>query len=327
MSRYKLTQASFPPLAGTHGGTGTVGGARGLVEPWTVDHDVGKPLGFRYTKYSVTVMSFQIATPEAPNWFGVSFRPGIRAFDSVNIFCHPHPGFAKMADSDYSARKGNWPKLFRYAEMLGSQMDAAGSDLIFIIPFFTNATYTSTGVFGPNWKDIVEQILAQVSVKARVAAAASALAHRAPHHLSPANRKVLVATGDATASAAAAIGSEAASAARSAPALKHVVLSAFSRGRELMWNVRRNAPGLAGFLREVWDFDGNAGPAPYTSGGVRGILYDQAMPKGPDARSYHVPPERWVPYHHKVVENVHGNVPEMLAWHAATVSRVGKPTP
>src|SRR5262245_27274793 len=220
---YKLVSKSFParnvgPSEGPHLGTGTFTITdKHLVEPWTVGRDFKAPLstqlGFRTPECKIRVMSFEIDTVEAPNWFGVSFRQGIRALDSVNIFCHPFPEKAQMHDQDYAGRSGNWPRLFRYAQMFGSQMAAATSNLVTIVPFFNNATYGNTGIFGPNWQDFVAQILAAVR-------------------------------------------QDAAGGASSAPGLKHVVLSDFSRGRDLMAAVRTNARGLGGFLREVWDFDG-----------------------------------------------------------------------
>jgi len=88
----------------------------------------------------------------------------------------------------------------------------------------------------------------------------------------------------------------------------------------LMWTVRRQLPGLTRFLREVWDFDGVHGAAPTAP---KAILYDQGKVAGGAATTFHVPPERWQEYHHAVVKNVHGDIPAMLACHAATIGSVG----
>jgi hypothetical protein len=88
-----------------------------------------------------------------------------------------------------------------------------------------------------------------------------------------------------------------------------------------MRNIRAQAPGLNAYLREVWDFDGVGTVPPYTAGDIRGIVYDQLAVRDP--RSFHVPGKRWVKFHHRVVQDVHANIPDMLAWHAANVSRVG----
>jgi hypothetical protein len=284
------------------------------VDPASVNQDVTSPLKFKFASYKVTVMSIEIATNDAPNWFGVSFRQGLNAFDTVNIFCHPHPGNAGMKDADYATRSGEWPKLFRYAQNFGRQMDVANANHITIVPFFNNASYGSTGIFGPNWKDIIEQILALARARARTGASAPpAGARTADTPIEPAiffsaKRK------------------------KGGPApppdlsgrLQHVVLSDFSHGRQLMWTLRKQSPGMDRFLREVWDFDGVHAPAP-VSGSVRGILYDQASGPAASPTVFHVPPERWQEYHHAILKHdqLHGDLPAMLACHAASISRVG----
>src|SRR5215469_7601866 len=106
MGNYKLESKPFPPLAKFHQGAGTFSGNAHVVDPSSVNQDVDSLLKFKFASYRITVMSVEIATPEAPNWFGVSFRHGINVFDTVNIFCHPHPGNAGMKDQDYAARSG-----------------------------------------------------------------------------------------------------------------------------------------------------------------------------------------------------------------------------
>ncbi|NOK16171.1 hypothetical protein [Corallococcus carmarthensis] len=170
MGKYKLISKPFPALTTgdvKHGGTGLIEDARHVVNPLSVGGShASTPLEFLFKKFAVHVMSFEIEGAEAPNWFGVSFRKGIQSFDSVNIFCHPSPGTAGMTDRDYPTRAGPWPRLFRYAQMMGAQFAIAGSDQIAIVPFFNNASYSSTGLFGPNWKDIVLDILGEVRAEA-----------------------------------------------------------------------------------------------------------------------------------------------------------------
>jgi hypothetical protein len=291
---FKLESKPFPannaaPGEGPHKGTGRHSDLKQLIYPWTVGVDGKLPLTaqlrVKQHRYAIRVMSFELTTGEAPNWFGVSFREGIQSFDSVNIFCHPNPQNAHMFDKDYGSRGGNWTRLFRYAQMFGIQMHAAESNLVTIIPFFNNATYGNTGVFGPNWQNIIEQILA--AVRKDVGAGA----------------KVPFA------------------------GVKHVVLSDFSRGRDLMQSVRVHARGLSTYLREIWDFDGVGGSAPTSGGSVRVIHYDQHEAVS-DANNFHVPPKLWVEFHGPDIalpgKSVHSNIPDMLGWHAAEVSKVGR---
>ena len=313
MSKYTVTPTQFSPLAGSHKGTGTYEDAKNLVEPLSVDQDIKKPLDFRFIKFSITVMSFEIATGEAPNWYGVGFRNGIRSFDTVNIFCHPSPGYAGMTDQDYPTRSNSWSKIFRYVDMLASQVAVANSDQILIIPFFNNATYVSTGIFGPNWQDIVEQIRHTVIAQVQLGAVATKV--QVPPNAGP--------FAAARAAFEAAISPDVVHPINYTASLKNVVLSDFSYGRTFMWNIRKSAwPGE--LSAQSLGLCGNGDAAPYTKKDVRGILYDQSRSIPPDRRRFHMPPERWVPYHQKVVENVHGDIPALLGWHAARISSFGK---
>jgi hypothetical protein len=125
--------------------------------------------------------------------------------------------------------------------------------------------------------------------------------------------------------------------AKAAAPLKDVVLSDFSRGRALMTRVRKNATGLDQYLREVWDFDGNGAAPPLSSGGVRGILYDQVASKTKVKDTFHVPLERWEGYLGKKrvselkklskdqqFKEVHPHIVGQLVRHAASISHVGK---
>jgi hypothetical protein len=60
-----------------------------------------------------------------------------------------------------------WPDLFYYMELLGYQFDASikyfggQANQVVIMPFLTTAA-TDTGIFAPNWHDIVVDILTDV---------------------------------------------------------------------------------------------------------------------------------------------------------------------
>jgi len=103
--------------------------------------------------------------------------------------------------------------------------------------------------------------------------------------------------------------------------ISDVVLSAFSFGRQIMNTFRAHAPGLRSHLREIWDFDGTGSGRPSSYAGVRALLYDQQSSR--DTFAFHVPPSRWLGFHHKVIPNVHSNIPDMLACHSAFISSIG----
>ena len=81
MGKYTLESKSFPPLPSFHQGSGTFSGNTHVVDPSSVNQDVNSPLKFKFASYKITVMSVEIATGEAPNWFGVSFRQGLNEPD------------------------------------------------------------------------------------------------------------------------------------------------------------------------------------------------------------------------------------------------------
>ena len=80
---------------------------------------------------------------------------------------------------------------------------------------------------------------------------------------------------------------------------------------------------MHGILREVWDFDGSGGAVPSSSDTVKVLVYDKEeeqrarwasmFPSGAGSR---FPPA--------MKSELHGFIPNMLMWHAATVSGVGK---
>ena len=311
MGTYTLESKPFAALPSVHLGTGTFSGNAWVVDPLSVNLDVNSPLKFKNVQYKITVMSVEIATNAAPNWFGVSFRQDINSFDTVNIFCHPFPTKG-MRDEYYAARTGEWPRLFRYAQYFAWQMDIARTNHITIIPFFTAGSYANTGIFGPNWKDIVEQILALARAEASASQAPAGRAHVANTPI----ESVKYSSGTSKKGAPA-------PAADMSGRLKHVVLSDFSHGRQLMGTVRSQSPGLERFLREVWDFDGVHAHAPISPRAI--LYYDLGGGGASSPTNFPVPPERWQEYHHAILkkEQLHGDIPAMLACHAATISRVG----
>jgi len=311
VGQFTLVSKPFPKLEGSHNGAGWISSSEHVADPASVVADVSVPFEMPFWPYHIRVLSLEIEEEVAPNWFGVAFPKGITKFDTVNIFCHPHPGNAGMDDSSYPKRSGNWPKLFRYAELFGRQMAMAKTNHITVVPFFSNHSYGDTGIFGRNWLDLVEQIIVHAKNASREAAAAEAAVDGRHGGFTPAKRLVIeehVKKGSRP------------SPRTSSSQLSHVVLSCFSRGRALLATVRAQSPGMNSFLREVWDFDGVGGAIPSAP---RVITYDQHKTRG-TIEHIHCPPERFVNYHHSVVANAHGDIPARMACHAATVSRVGK---
>ena len=119
--RYRFID--YPPDPdGTHQGTGDISYPPMLVVPASVPGHVADLLDFNNPTCNISVLCMVLDTPQQPNWYGIAYRKGIQSFDSVNIFCHPHPGNAGMQDKDYQGRGGNWRHLFRYAQNLGMQL-------------------------------------------------------------------------------------------------------------------------------------------------------------------------------------------------------------
>jgi hypothetical protein len=316
MAAFTLSSNPFPPLPNVHRGTGNISGSAHVMDPATLGGDATAPMGVKYEPFSIQVLSLETGSNDAPNWFGVSFRRGITAFDTVHIFCHPHPGNAHMTDPHYNSRAGNWPQLFRYAEIFGRQIAIAKTNHITIVPFFNNASYGSLGIFADHWLDLVEQILVHVRNAASGAVVPPTGSGRAP------NVPVTDINPLGTMSASQKKGGPPAPPRTSSNLLRNVVLSGFSRGRVLAGLVRSRAKGIAPFLREVWDFDGVGGAVPSAS---RVITYDKQRLPTNHGDHYHVPPARWLEYHHAVLPDkaIHGDIPALMACHAATISRVG----
>ncbi len=286
MGKHKLVSIDFPELLDgarrVHEGTGDHGvviGADNFIIPQSVKplKSLDEPLDFAFEGYGIVVLCLVIESKEAPNWYGCAFRSNLNRFEDVNIFFHPFPKLPAFPPEEYWTRTPKWSQLFRYVQSLGTQLYRESSSQVLVVPMFNQASYSTTGIFGPEWRDIVDQILQIASRHPQSAADASGAG------------------------------------------LKRVVLSDFSRGRELMHTFARAAPGLKDYLREVWDFDGVGGSRPDNLLGARGVLYDQGRVNTPGV--FHTPSNRWLKFNGIDRHDVHGNMP-MLFRHAAYVTYV-----
>ena len=156
--RYPYRFIDYPSHP-THQGTGDITYSPTLVVPASVPGGVSNLLDFATPTCNISVLCMTIDTPQGPNWMASPFGEASSPWNSVNIFCHPHPGHAGMDDRDYQGRGGEWRSLFRYAQNLGFQIAAANSNQILVVPFFSNASYHSGGIFAPNWKEILSVIV------------------------------------------------------------------------------------------------------------------------------------------------------------------------
>jgi hypothetical protein len=290
----------FPAHPPEHQGTGSISYSPILIHPSSVAQPVNIPLTFQPTNCNIKVMCLTIPGGAAPNWFGIAYRAGISSFSSVNVFCHPSPANAGMTDAAYEARSGNWPLLFRYAQNLGFQLDAANCNQVLIVPFFNNASYGTAGIFGKNWKEI-----------AFVALNVARRASKSIRTPSSVDQTLVSEWGDPAQNVE----------------VDRVVLSCFSYGRHLMYTIRSVAVDLESHLSEIWDFNGVGPPPPSSSVKVRAMVYDQEVSN--DRSAFHVPPQRWASPTFpgtppKSYPEVHGHIPNMLMWHAASLSGVGK---
>ena len=299
MTSYKLTPISIPPLSDgvfSHNGTGEVSGMAHVMDPATVAGGPNDVMKLDFLPYRINVACFHTGSPDQPNWFGVSYRAGVTSFETINLFCHPHPGHAHMSDADYQTRSGNWPRLFRYAEVVGRQVAIAQKNYVTVIPFFSNASYGDGGMFTKNWKDVLGQILVQVRSMAHAAAGTGLLPGMGSiHHIAAA---------------------QAANSANAGP--KNLILSCFSRGRDAARVIHGRAAGIGGTLRELWDFDGIGGSMP---GAPRIIHYDR-QPVQSAIDTFHLPPHRFAGWSTNVsADGAHGLIIAFMVRHAAAISR------
>jgi len=165
VSSYDVEPISLAAVEGYHGGTGTFDREQLIVNPSSVP-GTGN-LAFLQANVHVTTKLYQITQQVVPNWFGVAIPENVTDFSHPNIFFHPSPGQAGYKDSDYPTKSGQWPELFYYMELLGYQLDGAIKNFsaplnqVVIMPFLTTAA-TTTGIFPPNWHDILTDILTDV---------------------------------------------------------------------------------------------------------------------------------------------------------------------
>jgi hypothetical protein len=249
-------------------------------------------LQFSAANATITALLFQLATPLAPNWFGVAVPQGVTDFSRVEVFFHPIPQQGGYFDVDYS-HKGEsgyhnvghpWSTLFYLVERLGYQSAASVKPMVMVMPFLTS-TATDTGVFAPNWSAILSDILTDSRTAVGV----------------PGATPVDVA---------------------------ELVVSSHSVGIVYSAAFRLFAPGLSTGLKAVWDFDGHdSSGAAYSDSLVntatyQAVKYDQ----GGGTASFQVPGSRWAgfpaptgfpPYANNT--DVHHMIRDFMAVHAATL--------
>jgi hypothetical protein len=123
-------------------------------------------LQFSTTNATITALLFQLATSDPPNWFGVAVPQGVTDFSRAEVFFHPIPHQGGYLDVDYPHKGENgyvnvgkpWSTLFYLVERLGYQSAASPQPMVVVMPFLTSAA-TDTGIFAPNWSDILSDIL------------------------------------------------------------------------------------------------------------------------------------------------------------------------
>jgi hypothetical protein len=283
MSKYDVAWTELDAIPGVHGGTGRQQSTNWVVVPGSVPSPGN--LRFEVADADVTTLLYAIGEPVVPNWFGVAVPHGLADFTRAHVFFHPLPAQAGYVDAQYATKAGQWPQLFYYMERLGNQLDEARRGQVIVMPFLTEAAQ-DTGVFAPNWRDIVTDILSDV--RGRMGA------------------------GDG-----------------STLELQQLVVSSYSVGIVYSHAFRLLAPGLAGVLAEVWDFDGAfSSEAQYSNqltstAEYRAIKYDQRY--ATDASAYHVPLPRWVNYVQppRSGGDVHAYIRDFMFLHASSVSEAG----
>jgi hypothetical protein len=221
-----------------------------------------------------------------PRYFGVGFRYGISDISTVNIFFHPSPEFAGMKHAEYVGLEGSWSNLYRYIQYFAVQLAAGSTNMVLVMPMVDSGSWPDTGVLKSSWRHIINAILVEVQKVAWPDSPGSAMD-------------------------------------RNQTGLQNIIFSAFSAGRIAMGMARGGFNGVGDVLREVWDFDGAGAPVPGPPTGGRALLYDQASAQG-DSTHFHVPRSRWArfPFYTKSMD-VHGDIPQRLAYHATTRSAFG----
>jgi len=271
MSEIKLIDTYLAPLEDktggfdVHNGTSVNGipfdAAFRVVDPPTVTPVITDLLCFRVPTQQVVCKLYQIDDGRAPSlanaplYFGVGYRAGISKIGCINLFCHPSPAVAKMGDADYIGLKGNWSSLFRYIQYFSVQLAEAVSDMVLVMPMFTEPAWQRPDSFRARWKELLNGLLVEVQK----------LVHPSPPIGPPILPNPL--------------------------ALSDLILSDFSSGRALLTKLRP-APGLEASLREIWDFDGQQAVAPAHPKGGQLLLYNQQVSPG-HVNVFHLPLSRW----------------------------------
>jgi hypothetical protein len=285
----ELNSVEFPPYESAHLGTGDHSFAETVAQPGSVTDRVMEPLLFQrpMTRMSCLLFELQpgntVGVTMEPKWYAVAFRSHIppSAFNAVTVFFHPSPGGAGMKDSEYPTLGGKWRSLYRYAQMLGCQLSAASSNLVLVMPMFSNRTYGTMGVFGGAWEEILEGILHKAQ-QHRIASAGPGIHKRAK--------------------------------------LRHVILAGFSRGRAPMTIFRSRARGLAPLLRGIWDYDGVGATLPAEKSGMRVLAYYQSSGAGKRGYPMPLPRWLLYPWFAdmKGFDSVHGRIPATMMTHSAS---------
>ena len=224
--------------------------------------------------------------PDAmPRYYGVAFPFGITDIGTVNIFFHPSTAHARMSPKDYVGLAGAWSPLFRYVQYFGVQLAAAAANIVWVMPMIDSNVWPDIGILKSKFVDVVNAILVEVQKVAWPDAPGQTMV-------------------------------------RNQTALQTVILSAFSAGRISMAGAR-NVAAINILSREIWDFDGAGAAPPAPPRGGQALRYNQGT--GPGGLTlFHVPPPRWVrfPFYSPGID-VHGHIPQRLAYHAALNSAFG----
>jgi hypothetical protein len=283
-----LTSIMLPPHpTGAHLGTSDAAPhsfQEHLVDPASVTPNLRDPFNDAVVGGPFYAKLYELVGAN-PRYYGVGFRYGITDIGTVNIFFHPSPAVAGLQPGDYVGLGGSWTNLYRYIQNFSVQLAAASANIVLVMPMVNAGSWPDSGVLRGSWRDIVNAILVEVQ---KVAWPDN------PGSVMPRNQT----------------------------ALQNIIFSGFSAGRIAM-SMARQFSGIDSALREVWDFDGAQVPVPTAPAGGQALLYDQALAQG-DATHFHAPPARWssFPFFAPKVD-VHGHIPQRLAYHAATRSAFG----
>jgi hypothetical protein len=271
MSEMKFNDTFLAPLEAkdrsydVHNGTSVNGipleAVFRVVEPPSVTPVITDLLSFSAPRQKVVCKLYQLddgrppSLANAPLYFGVGYRAGISKVGCVNLFCHPSPAVAKMTEATYIGLGGNWSSLFRYIQYFSVQLAEAASDMVLVMPLFTEPAWQRPDAFGARWKELLNGLL--VEVQKLVFPNPPIGPPRLPNP----------------------------------QALSDLILSDFSTGRTVLTKIR-SAPGLEAFLREIWDFDGQRAAAPALPKGGQVLLYNQQVSPG-HVNVFHLPLSRW----------------------------------